>query len=188
MITGIILAAGQSRRFGRDKRLEPLLDGTPMAIQCLRNVYPAVDHLVVAVSNSNDPLLELLQNESCDTLVCPEAARGMGETLAYAIRENHDADGWLIALADMPYIKPESYQAVADALRQGALISRPYYQQRPGHPVGFSREIYTELSKLTGDQGARQFLNVYAGQIQHIMCGDPGVLVDIDQPQDLNNH
>ncbi|MCF6282488.1 MAG: nucleotidyltransferase family protein [Candidatus Polarisedimenticolaceae bacterium] len=187
MITGILLAAGQSLRFGRDKRLEPFASGTPIAIQSLRNLRPVVDRTVVVVASSRDPLVKLLQSEECNVLVCSEAERGMGWTLAHAVRENRDTEGWLIALADMPYIKPESYQAVAGSLRQGALISRPSYQQQSGHPVGFSKNIYQELSRLTGDQGARQFLGRYEGQIDYLVCDDPGVLVDIDKPQDIVN-
>lgn len=185
MIVGILLAAGQGQRFGRDKRLEPLANGTPMAIQSLCNLLPAVDRLVAVVGSSEDPLLELLQNEACDTLICPESRRGMGHTLAHAVIENSDAEGWVIALADMPCIEPNTCRAVADALRQGALITRPRYQQQPGHPVGFAKSLYGDLSRLTGDQGARQFLKAYAGQIRYLTCDDPGVLVDIDQLQDI---
>ncbi len=185
MITGILLAAGKGQRFGRDKRLEPLASGTPIAIQSLRNLAASVDRVVAVVSNSCDPLLELVANEQCHSLICQEASKGMGETLAYTIREECNADGWLVALADMPYIKPESYQTVTAALRQGALISRPRYKRQPGHPVGFSKEFYSELSKLSGDQGARQFLGAYSEEIQYIESDDPAVVIDIDQPQDI---
>lgn len=185
MIVGILLAAGQSQRFGCDKRLHALNDGTPMAIQCLRNMRPAVDRLVVVVRNSEDSLLKLLRNEACQQLTCPEAEMGMGHTLAYAVKKNLDSDGCVIALADMPYIEPYSYQTVADAIREGASISRLCYRKQPGHPVGFSKTIYSELSALKGDQGARQILSAYAGQISYQVTDNPGVLIDIDRPQDV---
>lgn len=186
MIVGILLAAGQSRRFGADKRLHQINNGTPMLIQSLRNMRPAVDRLVVVVRNNDNFLLDLLQNEECQLLMCPEAEMGMGHTLAYAVKENIDTDGCLIGLADMPFIKSDSYMVVANAIREGVSISRPLYRKRAGHPVGFSNEHYRELCLLKGDKGARQILGVFNDQISYQDCDDPGVLIDIDLLQDIN--
>ena len=60
----------------------------------------------------------------------------MGCSLACAVRATPDAAGWLVALADMPYIATRSHQQVAAALRSGASIAATEFQGRRGHPVG----------------------------------------------------
>jgi molybdenum cofactor cytidylyltransferase len=85
----------------------------------------------------------------------------------------------------MPYIKPDTIEAIAHALNEGAAIVAPIYQGKRGHPVGFCAKFRNELEQLTGDEGARAILKRHADQIELLECKDPGVLADIDTPQDL---
>jgi molybdenum cofactor cytidylyltransferase len=107
--------------------------------------------------------------------------------LAFGISACPDADGWLIALADMPWIAPATIVKVADALRSGATISAPVWQSRRGHPVGFSSTMHAELAALRGDIGAKALIQTNLEQLSLVDCYDPGVLWDIDQPDDMQN-
>jgi molybdenum cofactor cytidylyltransferase len=61
----------------------------------------------------------------------------------------------------------------------------PAYQGKRGHPVGFSAKFRSELEQLAGDEGARSILKRHADQIKLLECNDPGILADIDTPEDL---
>ena len=118
-------------------------------------------------------------------MVCPNADEGMGMSLAYAVRAAGPADAYLIALADMPFVRPTSIAALRDALAGGARIAAPYFRTRRGHPVGISGEFQNELEALGGDEGARKVLAAHDADVVKVPVGDPGVIRDIDQPGDL---
>ncbi len=72
-----------------------------------------------------------------------------------ASRPRSPADGWVIALADMPAIRLDTIRRVAEALRTGATTAAPVYRGQRGHPVGFAKLCRSELLALDGDTGAR---------------------------------
>jgi molybdenum cofactor cytidylyltransferase len=83
----------------------------------------------------------------------------------------------------MPSLRPDSILAVANALRAGAEIVVPTYASKRGHPVGFAQCHFAELMHLRGDQGARSLLQKYT--VYELALDDPGILQDIDTPDDL---
>jgi len=109
----------------------------------------------------------------------------MGESLAAGVRAAPDAAGWLLALADMPFIAPGSHQAVVSCLQAGASLAAPQYAGRRGHPVGFAREWFPQLAALTGDQGAKGILENHRQELILCPVDDPGVIWDIDRPENL---
>jgi molybdenum cofactor cytidylyltransferase len=188
MIAGILLAAGAASRFGADKLLQALPDGTPMAVAAARKLLQGVDQGVAVVRAGDKELARLLGAAGMRVEVCGSAAQGMGSSLAHGVRSAGDADGWLVALADMPYIQGRTIRGVARLIEAGASIAAPLHGGRRGHPVGFSRDFFNALSRLEGDRGARELLAMNSAGIRLFTCDDPGVLADIDTPQDLARH
>ena len=154
-IVGVLLAAGAGKRFGGDKLLYRLPDGTPMAVAAATQLKLACGRVVAVVRPGDDQLAALLADAGCEIVVCSEAGGGMGHSLAAGVRATTAAGGWIVALADMPFIASASHQAVASSLRAGASLAASQYQGRRGHPVGFSSVWFAQLAALTGDQGAR---------------------------------
>jgi molybdenum cofactor cytidylyltransferase len=140
----------------------------------------------VAVVRPGDfPLSDMLEQEGCYVTPCADAARGMGHSLAHGISSARDAAGWIVALADMPRIRPETIRAVADAVLEGALIAAPAYRGERGHPVAFSAALKPELLVLAGDSGARAVLERHRDEIRLIECDDTGTVLDVDARADL---
>ena len=182
-IVGILLAAGRSARFGRDKLLAALADGTPMAVAALGNLAPAVDSVVAVVRPGDAAIAAVLAAKAARITECPRAADGMGESLAWGVRAAPAARGWVVALADMPWIPRATIGRVVGALRGGESIAAPTWQGRRGHPVGFAAAHYGELIALSGDAGARSILERHA--VSGVAADDEGVLRDVDAPGDL---
>ncbi|PKO48798.1 MAG: nucleotidyltransferase family protein [Betaproteobacteria bacterium HGW-Betaproteobacteria-4] len=181
-IVGILLAAGNSRRFGADKRLHPLPDCTPMVLASARHLAAVCSRSIVVIRPDDTVLASLLAAEGLETVVCAEAAQGMGHSLASGVAATADAAGWLVALADMPYIEPASYRAVINAMQGGAALARPIHGGRPGHPVGFGAVYRAELLALTGDQGGKAILEADPAALVLCPVDDHGVLKDVDHP------
>ena len=180
----MLLAAGSGSRFGSDKLRHALPHGVAIAVQAARHLKSQVPVLAVVRPGPED-LAAALQGEGCRVVICDNAAEGMGASLACAVRASSDADGWLVALGDMPYVRPSSIAAVRDALMKGAAIAAPYFRARRGHPVGISARHKSQLVLLQGDEGAKAVLSTHADSLVKIPVGDPGVVRDIDRPEDL---
>ena len=184
-IVGILLAAGSSRRFGGDKLLHRLPDGKPLAVAAADSLRPACDRLVAVLRPEAHELGELLAAAGCETIFCADADGGMGNSLASAVRATPSAAGWVVALADMPFVATRSHQQVVTALRCGASIAATEYGGRRGHPVGFASRWFAMLAALTGDQGARAIVQANEARVTRCAVDDGGVLRDVDTPGDL---
>lgn len=184
-IVGILLAAGRGSRFGSDKLLHRLPDGTPIAVQAAARLRPACDRVVAVIRPNHESLATLLAAAGCELIPCPEADAGMGHSLAAGARATGDGAGWIVALADMPFIASSSHRAVANCLRNGASLAACQFQGRRGHPVGFSRKWHASLVAMSGDQGGKAILAKHPDELVLCPVDDPGVVRDIDRPQDL---
>lgn len=185
-VAAILLAAGSATRFGSDKLLHPLPHGVPIAIQAARQLREVFgDGVVAVIRPAAQELAGLLRAEACELVVCENAAEGMGASLACAVRAAGGADAFVIALADMPFIRASSIAAVRDALAVGAPLAAPFFRARRGHPVGIAGRFRAELAGLRGDEGAKKLLAGHAQELVKLPVGDPGVLRDIDAPGDL---
>lgn len=184
MIQGVLLAAGAGRRYGGEKLLQARWQGRPIVEHSLQHLLAAVPDTVAVVADETDDLARLLRRCGVDTVRNPEPGRGMGSSIAAAVAARPDADGWIIALADMPWIRVDSIARVVQALREGAAIAAPFHQGRRGHPVGFSAALQAQLQVLDGAEGARQLLQGAAG-LTRVDVADPGVVLDVDRPSDL---
>ena len=186
-IAGILLAAGNSTRFGTQKLTRALPDGQQIGIQSARIMAGTVDHCFAIVRDQDRQFADHLKRLGYDIVVQPARDAGMGDSLALGVRAVEHADGWLIALADMPWIRQSTLRKVIDSLESGAAIAAPSYHGKRGHPVGFSRSYRSELMRLNGDTGARQILADHPCDLQMLEVDDPGILRDVDSPQDLSN-
>jgi molybdenum cofactor cytidylyltransferase len=179
------LAAGSASRFGAAKLEVPLPDGTPVGVAALKNLAAAVDSVVAVVRPGDSVIASAFAAHGARVSACPRASDGMGASLAWGVRSAPVAMGWIIALADMPWIDSKTVSRVAAALRQGALLAAPQFRGSRGHPVGIAARFFGELAALSGDEGARHLLSAHATSVQFIDVDDAGVLRDIDTPADM---
>lgn len=183
--TGILLAAGAARRFGADKLLAPLADGTPLGVASCRVLGATLGRVFAVVRPHDDALTALLSGCGAHVVHCARADEGMGASLACGVAASADAQGWIVALADMPWIAHATVRAVADAIAAGASLAAPFHRGVRGHPVGFAAGHREALLALGGDEGARTLLANAGAALVRIDVDDPGVLRDVDLPRDL---
>ncbi len=156
-----------------------------MAAASARTLTAALGRVVAVVRPGADRVAAVLRSSGAEVIECPDAAGGMGHSLACGVRASAGAAGWVVALADMPFVRPETVAAVAQALVSGAPIARPTYRGQPGHPVGFAARFGPDLAALRGDQGARLLVEAHGAEVTAIASADPGCVRDLDRPDDL---
>lgn len=185
----VVLAAGRGSRFqGPEHKLLQPLDGSSVLGTTLRHVIASrLPMVVVATAAMSEIASQSVAKR--DIVVVPEVGEirahplGMGYSIACGVGARPDASGWLILPGDMPMVRPETLQTIAKALDQHT-IAYAEYRGRRGHPVGFAAALFSELTALNGDDGARRLLKRYPAH--SVEVDDPGVLIDIDTEADLD--
>lgn len=180
--TGILLAAGQSTRFGSNKLLNPLPDGTPMAVACARTLHAVLEHCIAVVDDSQGTVARLLAEAGLQVIANPRALEGVGTSIACGVAASPGAGGWVIALADMPGIPARVIRQVAGGLARGADIVAPVCRGQRGHPVGFAARHAPALLALNADSGARDIIAANHDTLELIETQHRGVIFDIDTP------
>jgi len=185
-VAGILLAAGNATRFGGKKLLHPLPDGVPVGIAAAANLGRAIRKTIAVVRQADVALTEPLRTLGFDVVVNSRADMGIGTSIAAGVGAAGDAAGWLIALADMPWIDPVTIREAGSRLAAGASVVAPVYEGKRGHPVGFSRNWCDQLLALSGDRGAQGLVAAAGGEVELFDTQDPGVLLDVDHPRDVS--
>ena len=186
----VVLAAGRGSRFsGLDHKLAQRFGASSVLGTTLRQVLASGLPMVVVTTAA---LAEVVRPSVAtrDIVVLPEVGTpvpeplGMGYSIACGVSARPDASGWLILPGDMPLVKPATLQLLARELSHHTVVYAQHLGRR-GHPVGFAAELYSELVRLGGDEGARRLVARYPAK--GIEVDDPGVLIDIDTEVDLEN-
>lgn len=182
-VAALILAAGFSHRFGRDKRELILSGGERMVDRVVHRVRAAgVTPFLVLRADDTLPV-----PADVAVLRSARAEEGMGSSLADGARQLPGHGTWrgcLVVLADMPWMRVDTISAVAVALAPGIIVV-PEYRGERGHPVGFSAGLLGELCQLQGEQGARALLERHPQRVRPLAVADPGILRDVDRVADL---
>lgn len=193
-VRGLLLCGGAGRRFGPGKLLampRALRDGgappDSIAAMAARNLVAGAGNALAVILPGAQELREVLERAGCTVIESPHCANGIGESLAAAVAATRGADGWIVALGDMPFVRPETIAAVRAQLEIGALIAAPLnaVSGERGHPVGFASTLRDDLLALRGDQGARAIISRHHDELVPVPVDDPGILVDIDTQEDL---
>ncbi|MGQ5793239.1 nucleotidyltransferase family protein [Serratia sp. IR-2025] len=190
MTTGIVItAAGRGERFiqagGQGNKLnagfaDAAGEQRSLFEHTLRQALASGLPVQVVTRPDNLPVLAACAAKQVPVTLL--ASAGLGDSIAAGVAATPHWQGWLIHLADMPFVGADVFRQVADALRQHAIV-RPCYAQQPGHPVGFSARLRKPLCQLRGDNGARELLQ---GAAVHLLPLEyPGVVQDIDLPSQL---
>ena len=186
----VVLAAGRGSRFeGAVHKLRQSLGDESVLAATLAQVLQSGLPAVVVTTAELVPIVQPLIAARDIVLLPPigSATReqlGMGYSIAAGVGARPNASGWLVLPGDMPLVQATTLQAVARSLGQHPVVYAQHRGRR-GHPVGFAAELYTELVRLTGDEGARRLLARYPSQ--GLEVDDPGVLVDVDTQADLES-
>jgi molybdenum cofactor cytidylyltransferase len=186
----ILLAAGQSQRFGGIKQLTDIY-GQPMICHCLSH-YRQGEQWLEGITNgqvvlgANAELITQVLPDEVNQYVVSSWLKGMGHTLAQSILNiANDSSHVLIGLADQIALTQPMISRLLDAAKKHPThIIAAMYRGGHGAPVIFPKKYFSELSQLTGDKGAKSLLLQHSQRIISIPI--PEAEFDIDTPQDLD--
>jgi len=182
VIAGLVLAAGEARRFGASKQLARFR-GRPLLEHALAAMAAApLQRLVVVLGAGAAAIRSEVDLHGAEPVLCPEWSEGQSASLAgiVALRE---AEAVVVALGDQPFLSPRAVEAVIGARNPETPGVRATYGGVPGHPVVLERSTFSAILALDGDEGARSLL---AGPgTRHVACDGLGRPDDIDTREEL---
>ncbi|WP_411818572.1 NTP transferase domain-containing protein [Hyphococcus sp. DH-69] len=182
----LVLASGLSRRFGSANKLLANLSGRPLADHIAQWIETTpIGQKFVVVPHGEEMLAEIFTGRGFTILENSNPDAGQGASLAMgvkAITQTLSPAGIFVALADMPFVQPDTFLRLAATIGN-ANLAIATDGKRTTPPALFAKTLFPALIALTGDQGAKQILDAH-GPIARLPV-DPEQLRDIDTPTDL---
>ncbi len=187
MITGIVLAAGQSRRMGSPKLLLPWRGRTVVEAVVTSLRQGGVDRIVVVLGGDREAVERALADVQVEFVLNPAFAQGamLSSIQAGLGAIGDEVQAALLMPGDLPSIQPATVRdLLAAGERATDRICVPVYGERRGHPVLIPRIYWKDLLALGEGESLRSFLRAHERQVLGVAVPDPGIRADIDTPAD----
>jgi molybdenum cofactor cytidylyltransferase len=188
---GIILAAGESTRFGEPKQL--LVVGGRSLIDWVLSAAldSSLNRVVLVLGCEHERIQRSLGSAAahpkCEILVNPDYRSGQSTSLKAGLRRV--LPGFfsvMFLLGDLPLVDADLINLLLERfLESEKTICVPTHRGRRGNPTIFGRPFYPKLLKLTGDKGARELIDAHPNEVLAVEIADPAAFHDIDRPEDV---
>jgi molybdenum cofactor cytidylyltransferase len=179
-VGGLILAAGEGRRFGATKQLADL-HGRPLleyALAAMTGIAPRV----VVLGHAAEEIRARVDLHGAAAVVCDDWASGQAASLRCGLAALASCDAVVVVLGDMPGVTAAAVAAVIAAAGDEDAV-RATYDGRPGHPVLLRRPLLDRAGELRGDAGFRDLLD--SATVREVEIGGLADPADIDTREEL---
>jgi molybdenum cofactor cytidylyltransferase len=162
MVTGLVLAAGGSKRLGQPKQLLPYGAGTLLDHVLGTARSCEFDQLLCVIGGAADAVRESVDFDGIEVVENPEFGEGCSSSLAAALGAvDPRCQVLVLMLGDQPGVAAENVAALL-AGRGEAPIAACAYTDGRGHPLAFSRALFPELRTMHGDKAVWKLLDRHA--------------------------
>ena len=179
-IGGLILAAGEGRRFGGTKQLAELR-GRPLLEYVLAAMTDVSPRFVV-LGHAAEEIRAGVDLHGASVVVCEDWAEGQAASLRAGLAALAGADAVVVVLGDQPGITAEAVRAIVAADGDEDAV-RAVYDGTPGHPVLLRRPLLERAGELRGDTGFRDLLE--SATVREVEVGGLADPADIDTREEL---
>lgn len=178
-VTGIVLAAGASRRLGQPKQLLPYLGATLLDATLTMARSCRFDQLLVTLGGAAESIRRDVDLGGVEIVENPEFSTGCGSSIATATgRVDARAEGVVLLLGDQPDVEVDTVRDLVSRT-VGSPIGVCRYLDSLGHPFWFRREVFDELGRLHGDKAVWKLLHSGRYEVAEYPL-DAQVPIDVD--------
>ena len=179
----IFLAAGLSRRFGKENKLLCEVDGLPLyrhTLDKLERLQDTSTHLLVVTNTAE--IRAHCDERNLSWVESPEAELGIAHTLRTALKHAGTAEAYVCFVADQPKLREETIRRFLAACEGGGMgLGCVGCDGQWGNPVWFDSVYLPELMALTGDVGGKAVLKRHPNEV-FLCSADREELEDVDLP------
>ena len=178
-VTGVVLAAGSSRRLGTPKQLLPYRDTTLLGATLQTAHAAGFDQLIVTLGGAAQEVRNALPLDGVDVVAVEDSGTGCSASLRAALdRVDPRAAGIVLMLGDQPRMDPVTLRRIAaEGARADITVCR--YEDGIGHPFWLSRGLFGELRQLHGDKGVWKLVESGRHDVRELAVKGP-VPLDVD--------
>ncbi len=184
-LTLVMLAAGNSRRFGSNKLLYEI-DGVPMYLRTLHKLQKAASELgncEIIVVTQYEEIASKAQESGVRVLINPHPERGISSSMQIGLAAAKESAACLFTVSDQPWLTTETIVNLVHKFQSEQKgMACTILNNKTGNPCIFSRKYYQELQEITGDKGGKQIINKHPDDVAYLEIEDAKELVDVDVP------
>lgn len=186
MIGAVVLAAGESRRMGRQKLLLPFGGKTVIRHIVDQLAASRVERIVVVTGHDRVGVADAVSGANVELAHNGGYARGMLTSVRCGIAAlPPETAGFLIALGDQPNVNPDVVNALIDTFTRGSRgIIVPMHDNDTGHPILISARYREAIMTQFDDTGLRGLIYGRPDEVLRLPVGTGDVLRDMDTPED----
>ncbi|MCT4599069.1 MAG: nucleotidyltransferase family protein [Vallitalea sp.] len=183
MVTAIILGAGFSRRFGKEKLLMEI-DNKPIICH-VTDIIASCDFHNIIMIYQNEEIKRVTSRANIQYVYNPNADRGMSTSVICGVNNSIETNGYMFFNGDQPLISKEIINKLLNAFydNKGSIIA-PTYNGIRGNPVIFHTKWKNELLNVTGDVGGRNIIKENTQEVFFIEMNKAKYGMDIDTWED----
>jgi molybdenum cofactor cytidylyltransferase len=183
-VTGLVLAAGGSRRLGEPKQLLPYGSGTLLdhALETARAT--GFDQLIVALGGSSAQVRRKVDLSGADVVENPGFGEGCSSSIAAGLSAmDPRSELMVLMLGDQPGVTAASIRALIAGCNEGTALAACLYDDGRGHPLAFGRALFGDLRELHGDKAVWKLMDRRSDQVIDVRV--PGRIPrDVDTRED----
>jgi molybdenum cofactor cytidylyltransferase len=175
-LTGLILAAGMSKRLGQPKQLLPYRGTTLLGWALAQaEASQALDEVLLVLGHAREDILARVTLGRAQPVTNVEFSEGCAASYRAGLAAaNPLAQGVMILLSDQPGVDVEAIERVASTWRaEGGVILTASYQGKPGHPLLFDRQLFPQLAALNGDKAAWKLVDQHPEWLRTVEMNRP---------------
>ena len=194
MISAVILAAGESRRMGKQNKLLLPVGGEALLVKLVASVCASdVGQVLVVIGHEAEKIRRELNEFPLNFVYNPNFSEGMTTSIKYGVKVvSHECDGLLICLGDMPFINTSEinkliHAYVKNRIKGEGLIVVPVFKRQRGNPVLFSIEFRNDILEHKEESGCKEVIMKNSDSVMEIEMDDAKMLLDVDTMEDYQS-
>ena len=194
MISAVILAAGESRRMGKQNKLLLPVGGEALLVKLVASVCASdVGQVLVVIGHEAEKIRTELNEFPLNFVYNPNFSEGMTTSIKYGVKLiSHECDGLLICLGDMPFINTSEinkliHAYVKNRIKGEGLIVVPVFKRQRGNPVLFSIEFRNDILEHKKKSGCKEVIMKNSDSVMEIEMDDEKMLLDVDTMEDYQS-
>jgi molybdenum cofactor cytidylyltransferase len=166
------------------------IGGAPMASCSVKTATRSTAFETIVVTGYESELIQSsLSKYNVKFVFNPNYSVGLSTSLKSGINAvSKNMGGAVVLLGDMPWVTTKTINTLIERFQneEGKNICRPVYKGLKGNPVLWPRDFFSKIIQIKGDIGAKKIIEKYPKRVSLVEVKDPGILVDINKPGDLN--
>ena len=198
MISAILLAAGQSKRMNGENKLTKEIQGAPLIKHSVKSILASsIDALIVVLGHQKETIEKLIdKNKKIKFVYNKNYKNGISSSIQTGLRIiSKKMEAFFICLGDMPDVNQNIYnKMIKTKLNYNKKLKPnfkkeifiPTYEKKNGNPVLFTKHMKEKIMQISGDDGAKELIEIYKSKALHIPVKNRGITLDFDIQEDFN--